>query len=564
MVWKKRVSALLSVLVVFTLVLASVPHMTYADSTIDIKVTKEWIGSARESATVHLYKRLDDEHFTEVGSATLTADHHWTHTFEDLPKNDSEGNEIDYFVEEDSIDGYTSAVAGDETVGFTVINTQLTSVSGTVVWDDADDQDGIRPDSVTVNLLRGEEIVDTQEVTVGDGGIWSFSFNGLAKCDSEGNEYTYDVKEADDPKGYTSTVSSDASNRFTITNSHTPETTSVSVSKVWVGPPGTSATFALSANGIDTGQTLTLSAHNGWAGSFDGLAKYKAGAAITYTVSETGMGGVDSSNYPTTVSGDASSGYTFTNTDIETIDVSGTVVWDDDDDRDGKRPDSVTVSLLRDGTPAATTTVTPESGWSFLFEHLAKYDSTDGHEYTYTVEEANVPDGYTSAITGNAASGFTVTNTHEPETVSIPVTKVWVGSEGGPVTVHLFADGEDTGEELTLSDDGSWTGSFDGVYKYADGEEIDYTVTEDAVEGYSSSVTGDASSGFTITNTQDSAAENPASSGSDIRPSGSASPTVPDLGDNSAETATILSIALAALAMMAISLRGRVSSRRRM
>lgn len=34
-----------------------------------------------------------------------------------------------------------------------------------------------------------------------------------------------------------------------------------------------------------------------------------------------------------------------------------------------------------------------------------------------------MPEGYTAAITGDATSGFTVTNAHEPETVSVPVTK---------------------------------------------------------------------------------------------------------------------------------------------
>ncbi len=44
------------------------------------------------------------------------------------------------------------------------------------------------------------------------------------------------------------------------------------------------------------------------------------------------------------MAGDAASGFTITNTNKETVDVSGTKSWDDDSDRDGVRPASITVS----------------------------------------------------------------------------------------------------------------------------------------------------------------------------------------------------------------------------
>ena len=44
------------------------------------------------------------------------------------------------------------------------------------------------------------------------------------------------------------------------------------------------------------------------------------------------------------------------------------------------------------------------------FTDLAKYDATDGHEIAYTLKEDAV-EGYTSTLEGNAADGFTVTNT---------------------------------------------------------------------------------------------------------------------------------------------------------
>lgn len=81
--------------------------------------------------------------------------------------------------------------------------------------------------------------------------------------------------------------------------------------------------------------------------------------------------------------------------------------------------------------------------------------------------------------------------------------KAWVGPKTNSVTVHLLADGTDTGKTVTLSDANSWTDTFSGLDKYkTDGTEIVYSVKEDEVSGYTSKITGDATTGFTITNTE--------------------------------------------------------------
>ncbi len=81
--------------------------------------------------------------------------------------------------------------------------------------------------------------------------------------------------------------------------------------------------------------------------------------------------------------------------------------------------------------------------------------------------------------------------------------KAWIGPKTNSVTVHLLADGTDTGKTVTLSDSNSWTDTFSGLAKYkTDGTEIVYSVKEDEVSGYTSEITGDATTGFTITNTE--------------------------------------------------------------
>ena len=127
---------------------------------------------------------------------------------------------------------------------------------------------------------------------------------------------------------------------------------------------------------------------------------------------------------------------------------------------------------------------------------------------TYKVKEKIAPSGYelndteyTLEVTGTGGALQTITD--KPIKTDISVTKTWVGPKAGPVTVHLFANGTDTGTTLTLDDSNNWTGSFANVRKYdQNGTEIQYTVTEDAINGYDTTITGDQTTGFTITNTE--------------------------------------------------------------
>ncbi|MGI6032980.1 MAG: Cna B-type domain-containing protein, partial [Coriobacteriales bacterium] len=155
---------------------------------ISINVKKTWIGDAGNAATVHLL--ADGE---KVASATLNADNNWTYTFTGLDQEDSDGNEIAYTVAEDAVEGYSTEIAGDASEGFTVTNTntETVDVSGAKVWDDDGDRDGLRPGSVTVNLLRDGTAVGSQTVASDGDSSWPFAFEDLAKYDSDGHEYSY-------------------------------------------------------------------------------------------------------------------------------------------------------------------------------------------------------------------------------------------------------------------------------------------------------------------------------------------------------------------------------------
>ncbi|MDZ4910436.1 Cna B-type domain-containing protein, partial [Clostridium perfringens] len=98
-------------------------------------------------------------------------------------------------------------------------------------------------------------------------------------------------------------------------------------------------------------------------------------------------------------------------------------------------------------------------------------------------------------------SGFVITNTNI-EKISIPVNKVWVGKAGKEAEVTLLANNIEK-ETIKLTADANWKHIFTELPKYDEvtGEEINYTLVEKDLEGYSSVITGTAETGFTVTNT---------------------------------------------------------------
>ena len=305
---------------------------------------------------------------------------------------------------------------------------------------------------------------------------------------------TYKVKEKTAPAGYelsteefTLTVNSTTNVIQTVKDN--PIKISVKATKQWVGPIGSAVTVHLYADDVDTGKTVTLNAANNWEDTFTNLRKYKPGTTteIKYTVKEDAV-----ANYNGVVSGDMATGFTITNTNTEKTTVKVTKAWV------GTPAASVTIKLLADGAQKETVTLTAADNWTHTFSNLPKFDTTDGHEIVYTVDEVDVPN-YTKGISGTAATGFTVTNTITGK-VSVPVTKVWVGPQASSAKVTLLADGVEK-DSVTLNAANGWAHTFTNLDKYNNGTEIVYTVTEEPIANYDSVVTGDAATGFKVTNT---------------------------------------------------------------
>lgn len=250
-------------------------------------------------------------------------------------------------------------------------------------------------------------------------------------------------------------------------------------------------TVQLLADWNATGQAITLSEETGWRGTFENLRRYDdIGDDITYTISETPVDG-----YGSEVSRSDESEFTITYTHTpETTNISGTITWEDQDDQDGKRPESVTIRLHANGTKVDEQTVTQASNWSYGFENLPKYNA--GREINYTITEDFV-DHYTSDI-----YHFNITNSHTPKKIGIEGTITWEDQDdlakGRPenVMIQLFANGTKVSEQTVRADqEGIWSYGFGNLDKYNAGTEITYTIKEENVIGYTSSIHG-----FDITN----------------------------------------------------------------
>ena len=83
-------------------------------------------------------------------------------------------------------------------------------------------------------------------------------------------------------------------------------------------------------------------------------------------------------------------------------------IWNDRNNSDGKRPESITVKLLRDGEPVENVKLDESNKWTHSWTALDA-------DHEWTVVEAAVPDGYTT-ISDVEGDSTEITNTHTPPT----------------------------------------------------------------------------------------------------------------------------------------------------
>ena len=396
---------------------------SYSPETVDVKATKNWDdannqdGKRPTKITINLLADGEKVASKEVQAA---ADGTWTATFEKLAKYKA-GKEIKYTVTEEAVAEYEATITD-----FTITNKYAPKeidYKVTKVWNDANNQDGKRPESVTVQLYKkvgnadpvavaGKKLTLTAKDKT-DANTWVASFTNLPQYEA-GKEITYSIKEVDVPAGYEASVTGQV-----VTNTHNPETVILSGTKVWKDNNNQDGKrtdkvkvqiFKGEGEKAELVQEIEVSEATGWKFESKALPKYENGTEIKYTVKEVAV-----KEYTSTITPEKDGKYTITNEHTpEKITVKGKKIWDDANNKDGIRPDSITVALLANGKETGkTVTVTKatalsDNEWAFEFTGLDRY--ANGKPIEYTVKEVGTVNGYTAE-----EKGMNVTNTHTPE-----------------------------------------------------------------------------------------------------------------------------------------------------
>ena len=372
-------------------------------------------------------------------------------------------------------------------------------------WDDANNKEGFRPSKITVVLIKnGTETKTTLELTADND--WKGEFSKLDKFDSAGDLISYGIKEIEVNYYPKPDVTGDATKGFVVTNKRTPEMVDISVSKSWDdsnnqdGKRVGEVEVQLYADGCAVaGKVLKLNEGNGWKGTFIELDKYQNGKKISYTVKET----TNVDGYTASVSGNAEEGYVVTNQHTpDKVNIPVSKSWDDSNNQDGKRVGEVEVQLYADGSAVAgkVLKLNEGNGWKGTFQDLDKYKK--GQEIKYTVVETTNVDGYTANVSGSAKDGYVITNIHTPESVNIEGTKTWNDNGNADIrpetiTINLYANKKLVASKtVTKTDDWKW--KFADQPKYEKGQEIEYTITEDKVDGY---ITAQGIGNYDVVNT---------------------------------------------------------------
>ena len=394
----------------------------YSPEKTEVPVTKIWEDENNQDGlrTGEIIVRLLENKVDSGKTVTLNEGNSWTDKFTDLPKYKN-GTLINYEVEEVQVPtGYTVQITGDAETGYIITNTYIpeqTEVKVTKVWNDAENQDGIRPTSILIDLKANGVIITKNPIELNSNNGWTYTFKNLPlKANGQLIDYTTEEKTVE---GYTAEITGNATDGYIITNTHIPELTKIKVNKTWAdnnnqdGLRTESVDVTLLANGIEK-ETVTLNAENNWEHTFENLPLKSGGVPITYMVQEKDV----PTGYTATIEGNATDGFTVVNThQTDLTSVSVTKIWNDADNQDGIRPPSVSVSLLANKQVKETITLDEGNNWTHIFTDLPK--KQDGVDIVYEVVENDVPEGYEVEISGTATVGFQAINTHAPEEVKI-------------------------------------------------------------------------------------------------------------------------------------------------
>lgn len=424
-------------------------HINYVDdrpsATQDFRVNVNWLDNSNawgyrpETAGVDLELAYETQsglkgyrtvRLTRSNAMTDNADV-WTYTFRNVPTY-LEGNAVKWTarIVDGSNEWYTESL-GTVAADYAVIKmTQTIGFDLTARWDDFDDNDHVRPESVSVNVYADGTLVGTVRLT-GEGNAYTGSIKNLPvyREISMGMPVAYGFDWADETGSLLKSLTYEASatlNGEAVENNR--------------------GFYYLSAGNWGDGEDAGLSG--------SGMYQWETTLKRAKDVYES---------------------------------VSGTVRFDDAGDQDGIRPESVQVQLFGK-LPSGETfevgepkTLQPENGrdeaeWFVSWDNLDVFK--DGESIEYVMDLVGTVDGYAKTVNDGTR---TVTLSHVPETVTVTaefifddsseahyhynsygdLTSTTYGIERVPVMFTLMGDGVEQGLAIYVPDDGQET--VDGI-----------------------------------------------------------------------------------------------------
>ena len=327
--------------------------------------------------------------------------------------NNTKENLVHDVKAENNTDNDTSTYIHDSD---TFVNQKSEYIALKKIWDDHNDAAKIRPTFITIKATHNTT-GEVKTYTLSKDNNWTM-FTDIKKDDKDNWKFTEDV-----PQGYQSKDPVWDSKNYvvTFTNHHdVPEYVNINVQKVWEdgedadGIRPASITVQLYQNGEKFRDPIVLNDSNNWSdtSTFQRLNKYdQAGEEINYEIKEesfdeltgnakTGYTDSYETNETTDANGDTTKNIIMTNIHTpDTIQKKVKKVWNDNGNKDGIRPKSVTVNLLADGKFEETFILSSENNWQAKSKLLPV--KVNGKKINYTWEEVKE-----DLITGESEIGY--------------------------------------------------------------------------------------------------------------------------------------------------------------
>lgn len=179
--------------------------------------------------------------------------------------------------------------------------------------------------------------------------------------------------------------------------------------------------------------------------------------------------------------------------------------WDDDDNRDGKRPENIIIKLVQDGKEIGQAVTLDESNkLTYKFDNV-EYQDAKGNIHNYTFKKAGTKDDYNYILKSpkkyDDRLEYEIVAKHDPEKISVKGRKIWQGKKTGllsrydesslnrptSIKVKMYRNGEEYKTITVVPDkDNNWYFESPDEYKYENkGQEIKYEFKEEEyIEGY--------------------------------------------------------------------------------